>query len=418
MDGHEEKNMAKKLRYALPILAAFLFIAPIEIAQAAPKGGAGDSEITAVVPDYETSYLDIYGSNLSDGIEPFSVVVTLDDIPLSVISATSTWVEVDASLFFADDPTPGDYILVFDSGLQKSRTVEFMLTLGAVGPEGPPGQSSLKNQACSSGQFLSGFDAEGAIICSGVRIPGDSCPSLDYCEPGLFCTDGTCCNSSCEGICQSCTSGDCQPATAGQDPREDCGAVGCSGYFYGWSGDSCYFASDVTALEATCNGEGACKTANELCGNSSMGVVASTCDSTCQEPTAGTCVGMTGPECTNLNLGSTSCGEGRCLTSAPRCLNGAPNACVPNDNAIPEECNGIDDDCDGVTDEDFDLSTDLENCGGCGRGCLGLPNATPACENAYCVNYCDPGWGDCNHDPSDGCEAPDPLNACDDRIFQ
>lgn len=40
---------------------------------------------------------------------------------------------------------------------------------GPPGPDGNPGPAGvlgLENQACPSGQFLTGFDANGALICS------------------------------------------------------------------------------------------------------------------------------------------------------------------------------------------------------------------------------------------------------------
>lgn len=72
----------------------------------------------------------------------------------------------------------------------------------------------------------------------------------------------------------------------------------------------------------------------------------------------------------------------------------------------PEQCNDFDDDCDGLVDEDFDLLTDPDNCGRCGRTCPDAPeNGTGStCEEGACVLQCDPGFGDCNRDPVDGCE--------------
>ena len=46
--------------------------------------------------------------------------------------------------------------------------------------------------------------------------------------------------------------------------------------------------------------------------------------------------------------------------------------------AEPESCNGFDDDCDGTADNGFDLRTDPDNCGRCGRACVG------PCVGGYC----------------------------------
>lgn len=47
----------------------------------------------------------------------------------------------------------------------------------------------------------------------------------------------------------------------------------------------------------------------------------------------------------------------------------------------------------------------LENCGSCGNSCA-FANASAACEEGVCkMTACLDGFGDCNSDPSDGCEA-------------
>ena len=78
----------------------------------------------------------------------------------------------------------------------------------------------------------------------------------------------------------------------------------------------------------------------------------------------------------------------------------APDACVMED----ETCNFRDDDCDRIVDEDFDLMTDPDNCGMCGRTCS-LPDATAMCADARCViDECGVGFADCDADPANGCE--------------
>jgi Notch-like protein len=69
-----------------------------------------------------------------------------------------------------------------------------------------------------------------------------------------------------------------------------------------------------------------------------------------------------------------------------------------------EVCNEEDDDCDGLTDEDFDLQTDLGNCGACNRKCL-LPQAFAKCEAGECaIEQCEAGYQDLNGLIADGCE--------------
>jgi Cys-rich repeat protein len=60
-----------------------------------------------------------------------------------------------------------------------------------------------------------------------------------------------------------------------------------------------------------------------------------------------------------------------------------------------------------------DVSKDASNCGGCGAACS-IPHATAACAGGMCgLAACNPGYGDCNKNPSDGCETnlhTDPVN--------
>ncbi len=69
----------------------------------------------------------------------------------------------------------------------------------------------------------------------------------------------------------------------------------------------------------------------------------------------------------------------------------------------PELCNGEDDDCDGEIDEGFDLQTDANHCGVCGRSCDPTVNGRGVCiEGACVVSRCDAGFYDAT--PAEGCD--------------
>ncbi len=77
---------------------------------------------------------------------------------------------------------------------------------------------------------------------------------------------------------------------------------------------------------------------------------------------------------------------------------------------FPEICDGFDNDCDGPVDEDFDLQTDRENCGECGKVCE-KPGAIAVCTSGSCdIAGCFPGNVDLDgdatgpFDDSNGCE--------------
>jgi len=82
-----------------------------------------------------------------------------------------------------------------------------------------------------------------------------------------------------------------------------------------------------------------------------------------------------------------------------------------------ETCNGIDDDCDGSEDEDFDLDSDLHNCGECGNVCPESEFASATCVAGTCGFECNPGFADCDGSAATGCEtnlrAPETCGDCD-----
>jgi hypothetical protein len=61
-------------------------------------------------------------------------------------------------------------------------------------------------------------------------------------------------------------------------------------------------------------------------------------------------------------------------------------------------------DADPTNGCEVDLTTDVASCGACAAACT-LPGATPACVDGLCaVGACDAGFGDCDVDPVNGCE--------------
>lgn len=119
---------------------------------------------------------------------------------------------------------------------------------------------------------------------------------------------------------------------------------------------------------------------------------------------SGTCV--TSGECTPGTQQGCSTGLlGVCATGTQTCTSASTwGECVQTVFPQTEVCNGLDDDCNGVVDDGFDLLTDPLNCGTCGHVC-NTTNATVACVNGTCeIAACNEGFGDCNSDPSDGCE--------------
>lgn len=205
----------------------------------------------------------------------------------------------------------------------------------------------------------------GAHCTGGVCVTdgeaGDPCELTTECRSGLTCVDNVCCRSACPGTCRACDveghEGDCWNVPDGTDPDGECPGFACDGYYWGWSGDSCYDRADVPDSAVGCNGSGACETASEICPTRGQGSVATTCHATCQDPNGGTCTGTTAGSCTNVNPGDQTCGVGYCARTVPQCSGGAPFTCVPGAPRL-ETCNNIDDDCDYTIDDDVSGAVD------------------------------------------------------------
>mgnify|MGYP007096643033 CR=1 FL=1 len=117
------------------------------------------------------------------------------------------------------------------------------------------------------------------------------------------------------------------------------------------------------------------------------------------------------------------CVDSRCVMGdcrpGWRNINGAADdgceyGCFPSNDGV-ETCDDQDNDCDGVTDEGFELDTDVENCGRCGRSCA-LPNAAAvACRAGACeIGRCLDGFFDRDGETANGCENGGMPGADDD----
>jgi hypothetical protein len=126
MDGHEEITMAKKLRYMLPVLAAFLFMGFVS-----PLNAAQEVKITAVITDYDSGQLSIRGGGLSDVDEP---AIKLGGIKLTIASWNAN--EIVANVAFSTYEL-GTYLLVVDPNYKRANKLEMMITVGAEGPSNP-----------------------------------------------------------------------------------------------------------------------------------------------------------------------------------------------------------------------------------------------------------------------------------------
>jgi hypothetical protein len=141
---------------------------------------------------------------------------------------------------------------------------------------------TCRNCQCPAGQYVTGFDGTGNLICSGAlsgcssgltscsatcvdtntdlnncggcgmvcgsgktcsggtcvdapKANGAACQVNADCSSGS-CADGVCCNTVCISGCQACSAaltgnadGICAPVLAGTDPKNSCGSLVCDG---------------------------------------------------------------------------------------------------------------------------------------------------------------------------------------------
>ncbi len=95
-----------------------------------------------------------------------------------------------------------------------------------------------------------------------------------------------------------------------------------------------------------------------------------------------------------------NCGGCDACPNAPNAVGQcAANACTLICNAGYADCNvNAADGCEVY------LFTDVSHCGTCNAPCPSRPNAVPHCNSGNCTYTCVTGYLDCNGNPVDGCE--------------
>jgi len=223
---------------------------------------------------------------------------------------------------------------------------------------------------------------------------GSPCTLGSQCSNGL-CVDGHCCDSKCDGNCESCATGACSFSAT---PRKACGGAGkCAGICDKSNTNVCTFDSTtvcatqscsggVRTNKSTCDGQGSCptQTTTNCTGNQCM-ADGSDCATCTDEPTATTCAGgHCGP--TANNCGHTVQCSTTCSGTAQTCGGGGVSGmcgCTPvsTSQTCGSHCGTLTNNC--------GLSVDCGGCTSpntCGGG--GTANVCGCTDSSACTGHC------------------------------
>jgi hypothetical protein len=249
-----------------------------------------------------------------------------------------------------------------------------------------------------------GSDAQcglGRLCVGNACVPGcnasQGCPDTQTCCAGA-CADlqGNLANcGACGTVCRTpngtpaCMNATCIAGTCGE------GFADCNRS----NADGC-----ETSLNSDLGNCGACGTACPTPANASAGTcVGGRCGFVCSASFAD-CDGMAGNGCeADLRADGSNCGV--CGVACPPRANASAGVCAMGRCDVV--CDASYGNCDGVAENgcELDLRGDVNHCGACATVCALRPNSTPTCAAGACGFACNPGFGDCDGDPGNGCEA-------------
>jgi hypothetical protein len=230
------------------------------------------------------------------------------------------------------------------------------------------------NTRCMSNADCAGNPSGGACeVESGRCAP--CVPSADTCPVGQYCS-GTTCVAGCRNdeACGGAAGGDAGVDGGGLPPARHCNVP--------------------TRSCVECVVDDHCP-AGLLC-------VGNVCVSGCTEarPCPGLLQCCTGA-CIDTVSNVASCGACGVRCSVPNATAACQNGMCAVGTCIAPYA-----DCDRAPANGCEANTlmDVAHCGGCGMACAARPHATNRCDSGRCAFTCDAGYGDCDGNADNGCE--------------
>ena len=264
------------------------------------------------------------------------------------------------------------------------------------------GAACAPGNACSSGKC--GVSCPmGQVVCANacVNLQTDNvnCGACGLpCAMGTLCVAGKCAvtcgapNTNCSGVCTNL-----------QIDAANCGkcAMACP------MGQACIAGAckfDCPMGQTACgNGCVNILTDNANCGACGMacpqGTVCSMgqCGLACRAPLTN-CNGL----CVDSRFDPANCGS-----CGKVCAAAANGSALCNIGNCTYACNAGFADCDvnPANGCEVNVAGNINHCGACGKVCGPAANAGPLCNNGNCAIACNGGFGDCDMNPANGCEA-------------
>ncbi len=352
----------------------------------------GKDAVTDVKSDIPTFDHGDAGHDMdADTIRPDVVDADIRDVDVQDMYSDQWDVDSDQVTVYRDVPgTPDDGATVRDADVSD---------IGANCP-GAAGCSCSRNQDCDSGF---------CIDTSTGRECARSCDDNTACDKDYKCTEVTNQQGKQVHICVYQYPEICMPCKTDQDctglfvpdgamcvawlPEVDASGT-LTGKFLPGYGNEGAFCGTPCQADSDCPDGYTCRLAQSTSGKMARQCVLKTGTCGCTVKAAAK---QAEGACYNRNEIGTCDGTQQCNKDGTmsKCTAKVPKA---------EVCNDQDDNCDGQTDETFDLETDPKNCGQCNTVCLNQ-NGTTSCVNGKCHPKCNPGFGDCDGDKTNGCEA-------------
>ncbi len=217
---------------------------------------------------------------------------------------------------------------------------------------------------CTSASDCTGntYCDSGTKKCTPLKANGAACGTDGTQCMSSLCVDGVCCNSQCNGQCQSCSTGTCANVKTARTP---CAGSGTCGGVCDGTSPSCVFP----AATITCGSTG--------CMSTSTAYVTGKCNG------SGSCLGATTQTCTGGQVctGTASCG---CPSTAPALCNGT---CVAtNTDAHCGGCNACASGTHCSSGTCVQCLTNSDCSGGkiCNQNMCTCPSTSPACGSTCC----------------------------------